>query len=797
MSFLNILGLGIGLSAALLIYLIVQYEMSFDKSYPGIDKMYRVVTHLHFAETDFKNGGVPAPLGSVVREEVTGVQEVARVYSIMWSAKVSVPKEGSGKPAEFKTQPNISFVDEDFLKMFDKKLLAGATTGMDETPNIVVLTASRAKLYFPQVPVHEVPGSVLFYNDTVQVKVAAVIADDDKPSDLRIYDLLSVPTIKTAGLSRHADQTQWGSVSSNSQLFIKLAEGTSAQHVSNQLQALLAKYKKPEPGVDVSENFTRFLLQPVSSMHFEREFGAPGNRKTLNGLIILAVFLMLLGCINFINLSTAQAATRAREIGIRKTIGSSRKQLVFQFLAETFVLTTIAVILAVASTPLLLRLFSDFIPEGLTLNDFAIKQLSVFAPLLVLMVTILAGFYPAIILSGFKPVLVLKNQIFAGTANSGRAWLRKSLTISQFIIAQFFVIATIVVGRQIDFSLNMDMGFNRNDVITVDLPFSEVTTVEKVAALKNELSVLPGIERISTGVQPAMSGSMSSSFKIMKNGNEREVQIQTRNGDSSYVPLFEIQLLAGRNLRSSDSTRAMLINESFAHELGYTNVRDAVGKLVARDDEKIEVIGVVKDFNLTSARSGILPAAIMSQRYAGEINLKLLPETTGGTQKQTIARIQKVFEKVYSNHDFNYSYYSDRINAFYQNERNTSVLLKWAAGLSILISCLGLLGLAVYTANQRRKEIGIRKVLGASISQIVKLLTKDFLSLVLVACIIAIPIAWWSCNKWLEDFPYRAPLSAWIFFAASGLLLLIAFLILSIKTFNSAAANPVTSLRSE
>jgi putative ABC transport system permease protein len=797
MSSLNILGLAIGLSAALVIYLIVRHQLSYDKDYSAQNRMYRVVTHLRFAETNFKNGGVPAPLGAVIKKEVTGIEKATRAYSVMWNARVSVPRSGSSDMVVFKDRSNISFVDEDYLHIFDKKLLAGTAKGMDQTPNLVVLTASRAKLYFPRLDYSEMPGSILYYNDTVQVKVAGIIADHQNPTDLKHFELLSIPTIKSAGLSGNADETQWGSVNSNCQLFITLTEGTRPEKVTQQLKAILSKYKKPEPGVDPEKNFTRFILQPVGAMHFDRDFGGPADKKSLNGLMMLAGFLMLLGCINFINLSTAQAAKRAKEIGIRKTIGSTRKQLVIQFLTETFVLTLIAVMFAVAMTPLLLRIFNDYVPEGLTFDQVAWQKIALFAPCLLLVVTFLAGFYPALVLSGFKPVLVLKNQAFTNTGQSRTAWLRKSLTVSQFIIAQFFVIATIVVGRQIDYSLNMDMGFNRDNIVSFDIPFDEVKTTGKVAALRNELSALPGIDRITTGAQPAMSGSMSSTFKIIKGDQETEVQIQTRTGDSAYIDLFGIRLLAGRNLRSTDTGRAMLINESFAREIGYTNVAGAVGQFVAQDNEKVEVIGVVKDFNLSSARSGILPTAIRYQKYVGEINLKLHPETTVGTQKATIARIKDVYQSIYPDRTFVISYFDERINNFYTNEMKMSSLLRWAAGLSIFISCLGLLGLAIYTANQRRKEIGIRKVLGASVTQIVNLLSKDFLVLVLIACIIAVPVAWWACNSWLQDFPYRAPLSGWIFVTGSCILLSIAFLILSIKTINSASASPVNSLRSE
>ncbi|HTF30753.1 MAG TPA: FtsX-like permease family protein, partial [Flavitalea sp.] len=578
-----------------------------------------------------------------------------------------------------------------------------------------------------------------------------------------------------------------------------LSSGTRPVAVLKQLQAALRKYNKPQPGTDPTKNFTKFALQPIDNLHFNQEYGnSTTDIKTLNGLMILAAFLLLLGCINFINLSTAQASRRAKEIGIRKTVGSTRKQLMGQFLSETFLLTVLASLLAIILTPFLLKAFSDFVPEGLKFDETAWKKISIFVPILIVVVSLLAGFYPALILTKFKPVLVLKNQAYANTGQSRTAWLRKTLTVSQFIVAQFFVIATIVVGRQIHYSLNMDMGFKKENIVSLTIPFDFFKPDDRIYVLTNELKTLPGIERLSISGTPAINGSMSSVQKIQKEGREYELNVQMRNGDSNFIRLFGITLLAGRDLNIADSNKAFLINETFAREMGYTKPEDAVNKYFGRD-KNILIAGVMKDFNLSSSRSGILPMALKADsRIRSEVQIALKPESSGsGNQKKTIAAIEKHFKAVYPGNDFIYNYYDKEIKDFYQGEQKLAKLLNWSTGLSVFISCLGLLGLVIYTANQRQKEIGIRKVLGASITQVVNLLSKDFLKLVLVACIVAIPIAWWACNDWLRDFPFRAPLSAWIFFAGGAGLIMIAFLILSIKTIKSAAANPVDSLRAE
>jgi len=798
MSTLNILGLSIGLSASLIIYLIVQYQLGFDKHYAHPDRIYRVVTHMRFAGTDFKNSGVPLPVAPTVKREITGIEKSAAIHSRFDEVKVSVDRPGNSKKIEFKKQKHISFADEDFFDIFEKKILAGTSKGMNTEPGVVVLSETRARLYFPNVPLEQIPGSVITYNDTIQVHVGGIFANETYQTDLKQEEVISLPTIKSAGLSQLADETQWTSVSSSSELYIRLSTGTKPTTVLKQLQGAFHKYSKPQPGQDPAKNFTKLVLQPIDSLHFSQEYGGAANIKTLNGLMILAAFLLLLGCINFINLSTAQASRRAKEIGIRKTVGSTRKQLIGQFLSETFLLTVLASMLAIILTPLLLKIFSDFVPEGLKFDETTWKKILIFVPLLIVVVSLLAGFYPAIVLSKFKPVLVLKNQAYANTSLSRTGWLRKTLTVSQFIIAQFFVIATIVVGRQIHYSLNMDTGFKKENIVTLTMPFDFYKPDDKIFVLTNKLKSLSGIERLSISGTPAINGSMSSAYKIQKEGKEYEINVQVRNGDSNFIPLFGITLLAGRNLNIADSNKAFLINESFAREMGYMKPAEAVGHYLGQD-KNILIAGVMKDFNLSSSRTGIMPMALRAElRDHSELQIALRPESAGaGNQKKTILEIEKYFKALYPGNDFIYNYYDQEIKDFYQSEQKLAKLLNWSTGLSVFISCLGLLGLVIYTANQRQKEIGIRKVLGASITQVVNLLSKDFLKLVIIACVIAIPIAWWACNDWLRDFPFRAPLSAWIFFAGGMGLITIAFFILSIKTIKAAAANPVDSLRAE
>ena len=454
---------------------------------------------------------------------------------------------------------------------------------------------------------------------------------------------------------------------------------------------------------------------------------------------------MLLGCINFINLTTAQATQRAKEIGIRKTMGSSKRQLIFQFLSETFFITIIATIISVILTPLLLKMFEDFIPQGLHFDLLHQPSLILFLLLLTIAVSFLSGLYPALILSGYKPVLVLKNQAFTGSAQTRNAWVRKTLTVSQFVIAQFFVIATVMVSKQINYSLNADMGFNKDAIINFDMPRDTVAAHGK--QLLNEIKSIPGIAIASTGFFAPADEGVAFTNLIFNNGKEEikpNVNVQIRWGNPEYINVYQIKLAAGRNVQQSDTIKEFLVNESYAHAIGFQHPEDALNKYLQWNGKNIPIVGVMKDFHDQSMHSLISPV-VFGGGNGSTFHIKLKPNNADGTLwKNTIAEIQKAYKQMYPGEDFNYKFLDDTIAKFYESEQHTASLLNWATGLAIFISCLGLLGLVIYTTNIRTKEIGIRKILGASVTNIVSILSKEFVQLVLIAFVIAAPIAWWA-----------------------------------------------------
>ncbi|HNA01358.1 MAG TPA: ABC transporter permease [Ferruginibacter sp.] len=794
-SAINILGLSIGISSALVIYLIVHFEFSFEKSWKNGNRVYRVVSNMHFPDQDFKNSGVPGPLPAAARNEIPGIEKSAYFW-IGNAMNVSVPLKNE-KENVFRKQEKIIFADASYFRFVDYDWLAGSPDKALEEPGTVVLTESRARTYFPYADIRNAVGQTIVYDDSIKATVTGVVKDKKEITDFTFAEMVSFSTYKSI-LEENNGFSEWGSISSNSQFLVQLKEGTDTARFNKELAAVRSKHEKN------AYLQTDHFLQPLNDIHFNADFDAfeqrQAHKPTLYGLLAIAAFLLLLGCINFINLTTAHASQRAKEIGVRKTMGSSRRQLVLQFLVETLLLTVLATVVSLALTPWIFKLFSGYIPSELKFDLLHQPHIYGFLAILVLVVSLLSGFYPALILSGFKPVLVLKNLAYAGTAQSRRTWIRKTLTVAQFMIAQFFIIATLVVGQQIRFSLNKDMGFKKDAILNFGAPYNFQNPDNKQFLLQQKLKAIPGIRQLSlAGDPPASIGISMTTMKFNDGKKDVETSVEIREADTAFFNLYKMKLVAGRNLEQSDTSREYVINETYARFLGFTDPAKIVGQYINRGNARIPVVGVIADFNTKSLHTAIPVLAFTCQANRHNNFHIALPAKAGNTDawRETIAKIETAWKEVYPEDEFKYSFLDESIAKFYEKEQKTARLLNWCAGLAILISCLGLLGLVIYTTTQRTKEIGVRKVLGASVTQIVTLLSKDFMQLVLVGFAIAAPLGWWAMTSWLQDFAYRTQISWWIF-ALSGLLMtVIALSILSIHTIRAAMSNPVKSLRTE
>ncbi|MBK1441200.1 ABC transporter permease [Parapedobacter sp. ISTM3] len=785
---INILSLSIGICATLVIFLMIRYDYSFDKHLPHGDRVYRVVS-----DGGFKSPAVLVPLVRTMEEEVSGLEAVAPLFQIH-DAKIKAEQKGQKGQDNLRVFPKeegLIFTNKNYFTIYPHQWLAGNVQYLTQ-PNQVVLSEAYFQRYFPQTPVTESIGKTILYADSIPLQIAGVVAEMKENSDFKYNGYISTATISASeSLKKFHSWDSWGNYNDSYQCLVLLSLGTKPATVEKSIAKVVSRHAKAPAGTPKDQ----FALQPLNDVHFNTEFNYEAVKPaTLRNLVLLAVFLLALGAINFINLSTAQSIERAKEIGVRKTLGSKKSSLIGQFLMETLVVAGFATLLSVLLLPILLHAFEGFMPKGFSANSIPLLPTVAFLLIQLIIVTLLAGFYPAWIMTGYAPILALKNQVSGNSNLSRSAWIRKGLTLFQFVLAQVFLIAVLFVSKQINFATQMDMGFRKDAIINFYIP--DFNRANKGDVLKNKLMEIPEIKAVSFGNQsPAFQGSMYSRFHYDASLKEdKQLSFDIRHGDENYIHVYDIPLVAGRNVRVLDSTYEALVNEKMLPLMEVDSPEEAIGKTF--NDGKYTVVGVMKDFNIASAHHEIRPAMYWS-RKGGYVMHVALDQMHPTTWKAGIAKMEKAFLEVYPEEPFEYRFLDETIQGFYQTELKLSKLLNWAVGLSITIASLGLFGLALFTANQRTKEIGIRKVLGASVAQIIILLTKNLVSLVVVACLIAIPVAYYFMHKWLEDFAYKTPLNWWVFAVAAMGLLIVAVAVLAAKTFYAARANPVHSLRDE
>jgi putative ABC transport system permease protein len=803
-SFINILGLAIGVCACLVIFLLVSFELSFDNFHPDRERIYRITSGFKNPDgTTNRNSGISAPMPSGIRQQLTGIESISAFHN--WYPKITVPndkKDNKNLPKTWKTEESEVIVCEpQYFQIFQYQWLQGNPKTALKTPNEVVLTEKKAEKYFGKIPLEQVMGKQLYYNDSLVATVTGIVKAMPKNSDFSFQDFISFKSIETKTKRKEFGLDEWTNTNGSSQAFIKLTKGTSESNINKQLVKFLVK------NLDKNDQWNAgrsLVLQPLWDIHFNLEihgFSRQVHLPTLYALMGIAMFLLLIAAINFINLATAQSIMRVKEIGVRKVLGSSRKSLIFQFMCETFVITSMAVILSVLFVEPILWAFADFIPKELTFNVFE-PQILGFLALITFITSLLSGLYPAWIISSYTPVASLKNQVTNG--NSRTAFLRKALITFQFTASQVFILGTIIVVTQSKFMLNKDMGFKQDAIIHFYTDWDQIENGKRDVFM-NKLKQIPEIEAISLGDTPAKNGYSTNRVTYRDGKNEIKTDVHRRTVDANYVPLYGLKILAGRNIITSDTAKEFVINETYAKLLGFKKPEQAIGKMLIYESGKgglkYPIVGVVGDFHLQSLREPIKPLYILSEtKYESGFNVKI--KSAGKSAdgfKTIIAKIKKAYDEVYpnSNWEFDPKFFDETIAKFYRKEEQFAQILNTATGIAIFISCMGLFGLVAFTTRQRTKEIGIRKVLGASVTQIVQLLSKDFLRLVILGIVIASPIAYWAMNKWLQDFAYRVDISWWIFALAGVMAIVIALLTVSYQSIKAALANPVKSLRTE
>ncbi len=794
---INVLGLSIGMSVTIVAFLIVMHDFSFDRHHKDEDRIYRIVSQVGAEPNILYMSGVPMPLGEAVRSQVTGVENSIAFFTIN-DPSITIPS--AGKANIYKNQKGVVYASDEYFMLFNYKWLAGSPAISLNQPYQVVLTKSSAAQYYPGINANELIGQKLILNDSILTTVSGIVEDPSNNTDLDFHAFVSLATFQTPRL-RHRLYDNWSITIPSSQLFVKLSKNYSVRLIKKQLDDIY-RVHNPQSKTSVQRP-PPYQLQPISNIHFDGRYRSyfgkrTANKTTLYGLILGAIFLLLLGCINFINLSTAQAADRAKEIAIRKTLGCSRKLLMLQYLRETFLMALLGAIVALCLVPITLHILPDVIPSEVVFKPFSNPSILLFALTIVFLKTLLAGIYPSWVLTRFSAVNMFKGKPQNHT-NASRLLIRKGFILVQFIIAQVFIIGVVFVGLQLRYTLNKDLGFRKEAVIYFETNNKD-TTLEKRDMLYNKLKSIPGISAISLSNGPAASdGVWSGLVKYSDNHGVIETTVEQKFADTNFLSLFNISIIAGRTINNYTPYKECVINKTYANVLGYKEPSQVIGKMLKYNEKTIMVVGVMADFYQESLYEPIKPLMVAydpdNQRTFNVALGKNRDKNNTVQWTGSIVKIQHYFKEVYPSEDFAYEFQDETVERYYKADIKLSLLLKYITGLTVFISCMGLLGFILYSTNKRMKEISVRKVLGATVAQIVKLFTFEFMSIILTAFIIAVPITYWFVHSWLNSFAYRIAMSWWIFGVAGLIAASLAFIVIAFQTIRAAVVNPAEFLK--
>ena len=772
---INIMGLAVGMTACFLIYLYVHFETSYDAFNKKAGRIYRIVTDIKTPSDMLHWSSTSAPMAINMQKDFPEVESAVRI-----NGQSFLVKKGNDKFQE----NNTIMADSTLFKIFDFPLVYGDKNTALKEPMSVVLSQTTAKKYFGNV--NPVGQSVLLTGDAINATITGVTKDIPENSQIKADMIVSMSSQKQ--IYKQSIDSEWAAFNLVSYLLLK--PNTNPKNLAAKFPAFLDLHtgKKLK---DAQMSFTLFL-EPLRDVYLysTRDDSKTGNINNVYIFSIIAIFILLIACINFINLTTARSAERAKEVGIRKVAGAGRFQLAKQFIGESVVISFVAFIISILLCSLLLPLFNQLAGKQVSTPFFYHPLYIVSLFFIAIGIGIIAGFYPSLVLSSFKPVAVLKGRFATGTRG---IILRKGLVIFQFTISIILIIGTVIVYTQLNYMRSQDLGFNKDQTMVID------TNQDKNKdAFKESLSSVPGVLSTSFSSTVPGDGNSTAYSKVEnKSGDMQTASLDIYFVDFNYINQYKIKVIAGRGFSkdfATDTTQAMVINESASKLLGYNSPQQAIGKKFDQWGRQGKIIGVVKDFHYQALQEPIRPLTMRIEPGGYQL---LSIKVAGNNLPSTIKAIQSKWDQIIPNRPFEYTFLNESFDKQYRAEDRFGNLFFYFAILAIFISCLGLLGLASYSTIQRTKEIGVRKVLGASVPDIINLLSKDFLKLVLLAFVIASPVAWIFMNKWLKDFAYRTGLAWWMFVFAGIAAIIIAFVTISFQAIKAAVANPVKSLRTE
>lgn len=779
-AFINVLGLSLGIACAIIVFTLVTHHLGFDNFHPNSDRIYRIVSEFHYETTEYQSG-VPQPLGKAFRNDFSFAEKTARVM-VYGNTIVSLPGEKAIK--KFQESDVVAFAEPAFFDIFNFPLVQGDKKTILTAPNTALLTQKMARKYFGNGECMGKTIRVTSLNRQVDFTISGILKDIPANTDRRQEVYLSYPNLKDYN-ARYAGDSSWGSVRSGMNCFVLLKPGVTKATVDNAFPAFVKKYYDAEDA-----KTTRFTLQPLPDIHFNVDFDGSIDKKYLWALSLIGFFLIVTACVNFINLATAQALNRSREVGVRKVLGSLRAHLFLQFMAETVLVCLLALVLAYGLAKLSLPYINTLFESEMSISLLQHWPLPVFLVVLLLLVVFLAGSYPGLILARFRPVLALKGKV--SQKDIGGFSLRRTLVISQFAISQVLIIAMIVIAGQMHYSKTADLGFSKDAIVLLPVPMNDKI---KMNTLRARFGAIAGVENVSFGFEPpASSANNLTNVRYDNHAKDEPWDVNLKPADDQYVPVYGLKLVAGRNFFPSDTAREALVNETFVKKLGLASPHTVIGKKLDVGGYRTLITGVVKDFYNGSFHNAIAPICILSDanRYRNcSVKFRL------GQAKPALAALNKIWDDTYPDYVYSHTFLDERIAGFYRLDTMMLRLVEGFAFIAILICCLGLYGLVSFMALKKTKEVGVRKVLGAGVANILWLFGREFTMLLLVAFVIAAPLAWLAMHRWLQDFAYRIPISPWIFLLAMAGSFAIAAVTVGYRSIRSALANPVKSLRTE
>ncbi|WP_131536814.1 ABC transporter permease [Pedobacter nototheniae] len=778
-TLINILGLSIGMASCILIFIFTRYQLSYDKGHANENRIYRVVSGWKYGDgNESYSQGTPRPLPPAMRNDFS--QLVDKVAAIQNSSGIIKVNSAPGVE-KLKVAEDVFYAEPEFFDIFDFKWLSGSAKQALSAPNTVVLSKEMATKFFGDWK--KAVGKDINFQNTETFKVTGVLDDIPENSSYPLKIVLSYKSYKDRSLTR------WGSCSSGSECYILLKKGFDVSSLDAPLQKFITKYY-----VEKGPGKESHAFQPLADIHYNERYGnfthSTMPLKQLYGLGIIGIFLLLTACINFINLATAQAVSRSKEVGVRKVMGSGRKQLVVQFLTETLTISTMALLVACVLTEAALPGMQNLFNQQISFSIFQHPSIFGFMLIMILFVSFFAGFYPAMIMSGFSPALAIKNKI---TANTGGLGLRKILVVVQFAITIILIIGTLIVLKQMKYIREKPLGFDSSAIAMVDVPADSVGGLRS-NTLKERILQIPGVKSVSfCGAAPSSSNNNETSFRY-NSSKDADFQVNTKYADENYFQTFGLKFIAGKPISKSDTIKDFVVNETLLRKLNVINPTDAIGKIMSMNGASGPIVGVVKDFNNGSLHEEISPIVIFSRKrnltqMAVKMDSKMI--------MQTMPAIEKTWNSVLPEYVYDSSFFDEQISNYYRSEVIMGTLFKVFAGIIMFISFIGLFGLISFVATQRTREVAIRKVLGASTVELVKMLNGSFLLMVFLANVVAWPLAYLFVSKWLSGFTYRIELSIWPFALAMVISMLITLITVSIRSYKAATANTIDALKYE